>query len=88
MAQQRRDVLNALLLEDGKIAATRFKHDLPNYGVFDEVRVFEAGPMPGPMDLKVFGSVCRFARTYGRRMYRSVSRNWALRSAGAERLAL
>ncbi len=42
----------ALLLEDGKIAATRFKHDLPNYGVFDEVRVFEAGPMPGPMDFK------------------------------------
>ena len=42
----------ALLLDDGKIAATRFKHDLPNYGVFDEVRVFEAGPMPGPMDFK------------------------------------
>ena len=42
----------ALLLEDGKIAATRFKHDLPNYGVFDEVRVFKAGPMPGPMDFK------------------------------------
>ena len=42
----------ALLLEGGNIAATRFKHDLPNYGVFDEVRVFEAGPMPGPMDFK------------------------------------
>jgi len=42
----------ALLLEGGKITATRFKHDLPNYGVFDEVRVFESGPMPGPIDFK------------------------------------
>ena len=42
----------ALLLEGGKIAATRFKHDLPNYGVFDEKRVFSAGPMPGPAVFK------------------------------------
>jgi NAD+ synthase len=42
----------ALLLEGGKIAATRFKRDLPNYGVFDEMRVFEPGPMPGPIDFK------------------------------------
>ena len=42
----------ALLLADGEIAARRFKYDLPNYGVFDEVRVFEAGPMPGPIDFK------------------------------------
>ncbi len=39
----------ALLLAGGKIAALRFKHDLPNYGVFDEKRVFTAGPLPGPM---------------------------------------
>jgi NAD+ synthase len=39
----------ALLLDGGRIAATRFKHDLPNYGVFDEKRVFAAGPLPGPM---------------------------------------
>ena len=39
----------ALLLDGGKIAATRFKHDLPNYGVFDEKRVFAAGPLPGPI---------------------------------------
>src|SRR5437870_7848172 len=30
-----------LLLEGGKIAAARYKVDLPNYGVFDEKRVFE-----------------------------------------------
>jgi NAD+ synthase len=39
----------SLLLDGGKIAATRFKHDLPNYGVFDEKRVFVPGPFPGPV---------------------------------------
>jgi NAD+ synthase len=38
-----------LLLDGGRSAATRFKHDLPNYGVFDEKRVFAAGPLPGPI---------------------------------------
>ena len=42
----------ALLLDGGRIAARRFKHDLPNYGVFDEARVFKAGPMPGPIDFR------------------------------------
>jgi NAD+ synthase len=37
------------LLEKGRIAALRFKVDLPNYGVFDEKRVFVPGPMPGPV---------------------------------------
>src|SRR3984893_4529785 len=37
------------LLADGEIAALRFKVDLPNYGVFDEKRVFVPGPMPGPL---------------------------------------
>ncbi len=41
-----------LLLEDGRIAAARFKHDLPNYGVFDEVRVFAAGKYPGPVSFR------------------------------------
>jgi NAD+ synthase len=39
----------AVLLDGGKIAALRFKHDLPNYGVFDEKRVFQPGPAPGPI---------------------------------------
>jgi NAD+ synthase len=40
------------LLDGGKIAAVRFKVDLPNYGVFDEKRVFVPGPLPGPMDFR------------------------------------
>ena len=42
----------ALLLEGGKVAAVRLKHDLPNYGVFDEKRVFSAGPLPGPVNFR------------------------------------
>jgi len=42
----------ALLLESGRIAATRFKHDLPNYGPFDEKRVFTPGPVPGPVNFR------------------------------------
>ena len=38
-----------LLLQGGRVVTARYKHDLPNYGVFDEKRVFAAGPIPGPM---------------------------------------
>jgi NAD+ synthase len=42
------EVYNAVcVLQHGRIAAVRFKNDLPNYGVFDEKRVFDQGPMPG-----------------------------------------
>src|SRR6195256_6130427 len=34
------------VLDRGRIVAIRFKVDLPNYGVFDEKRVFAAGPLP------------------------------------------
>ncbi len=40
------------LLTGGRIEAMRFKVDLPNYGVFDEKRVFAPGPMPGPIVLE------------------------------------
>ncbi len=40
------------LLDGGRIAALRFKVDLPNYGVFDEKRVFAVGPMPGPVSFR------------------------------------
>ena len=36
----------ASLLQDGAIAATYLKHELPNYSVFDEKRYFEHGTMP------------------------------------------
>ncbi|GLK70353.1 NAD+ synthase [Ancylobacter dichloromethanicus] len=38
-----------LLLDAGRVAGARYKVDLPNYGVFDEKRVFAPGPMPGPI---------------------------------------
>ena len=41
-----------VLLEAGRIAAVRFKVDLPTYGVFDEARVFAAGPLPGPINFR------------------------------------
>ena len=41
-----------LLLDEGRIAGRSFKHDLPNYGVFDEKRVFAAGPLPGPLNVR------------------------------------
>ena len=40
------------LLDGGRIEAVRHKVDLPNYGVFDEKRVFDAGPMPGPVGFR------------------------------------
>ena len=39
-------------LDGGRIEGVRFKVDLPNYGVFDEKRVFNVGPMPGPLALR------------------------------------
>jgi NAD+ synthase len=40
------------LLDAGAVAAVRFKVDLPNYGVFDEKRVFAPGPLPGPVVIR------------------------------------
>jgi NAD+ synthase len=39
-------------LDGGEVKALRYKVDLPNYGVFDEKRVFAPGPMPGPIDVR------------------------------------
>src|SRR3569832_259078 len=40
------------LLDGGRIAALRFKCNLPNYGVFDEKRLFARGPASGPVTVK------------------------------------
>jgi len=40
------------VLDGGEIIATRDKIDLPNYGEFDEKRVFNAGEMPGPVSIR------------------------------------
>jgi NAD+ synthase len=42
----------AHLIADGRILATVRKHHLPNYRVFDEQRVFTAGPLPSPVEFK------------------------------------
>lgn len=39
----------AFLLDGGAITGITRKHDLPNYGTFDEKRLFDAGPLPGPL---------------------------------------
>jgi len=45
----------ALLLDAGTVQAVRAKWDLPNYGVFDEKRLFTPAPqLPGPMPVRGF----------------------------------
>ena len=43
---------SVVLLEGGSVAAVRHKHELPNYGTFDEKRHFTAGPLAEPIDFK------------------------------------
>jgi NAD+ synthase len=46
-------VYNAVaLLDRGRIETVRYKNNLPNYGVFDEKRVFAPGPSPEPIDCR------------------------------------
>ncbi len=44
----------AYVLDGGRVIARRAKYELPNYGVFDEKRVFDAGPAPGPVAFRGF----------------------------------
>ena len=49
------------LLDGGEVAALRYKVLLPNYGVFDEKRVFDPGEMPGPVsfrDVRIGVPIC------------------------------
>jgi len=41
-----------ILAEQGRIVGRRLKHELPNYGTFDEKRVFAPGPLPAPIEYK------------------------------------
>src|SRR5215472_14688598 len=50
---EERKLYNAYcLLDRGLIAAVQLKVNLPNYGVFDERRVFASGPPPGPINFR------------------------------------
>nr|MBA4770235.1 NAD+ synthase [Sphingobium sp.] len=40
------------LLEGGAVTAIRQKRELPNYGTFDEKRLFAPGPLPEPIDFR------------------------------------
>ncbi len=42
----------AVLIDRGQITDVRLKHVLPNYGVFDEKRLFAEGPVPGPINFR------------------------------------
>jgi len=44
---------NAVLLADGgRVIGRTLKRELPNYGTFDEKRIFAPGPLPEPLDFK------------------------------------
>jgi len=43
---------SVVVLDEGRLVAVRHKYDLPNYGVFDEKRVFKAGALPGPVSVR------------------------------------
>ncbi|WP_156840694.1 NAD+ synthase [Novosphingobium aquimarinum] len=69
------------LLDGGKVAAVRLKHELPNYGTFDEVRLFQPGPLPEPVVVRgtMIGvpicediwrpEVCRHLADFGAEMF-------------------
>ena len=42
----------ALLLDGGRVQAVLPKYDLPNYGVFDEKRLFASGALPGAVSFR------------------------------------
>ncbi len=50
-----------ILLDDGIIVAERLKRELPNYGTFDEKRLFASGPLPDPIvfrDVRIGVPIC------------------------------
>ena len=42
----------ALLLDQGCVRGVVLKNDIPNYGVFDEVRTFHAASEVAPLDIR------------------------------------
>ncbi len=72
------------LLEGGNIAEVRYKVELPNYGTFDEKRLFASGPLPEPIDFRGcriglpicedvwFPKVCQHLKDCGAQLFISV----------------
>ena len=46
------NLYNAVAVVDNGRTDIRLKHELPNYGVFDEKRVFTPGPLPEPIEIR------------------------------------
>jgi len=42
----------AVLLDGGNLAEVVRKHELPNYGVFDEKRIFTSAPLASPVEIR------------------------------------
>lgn len=77
------------LLDRGRIEALRFKNNLPNYGVFDEKRVFAPGPLPAPIDIRGLRvGVPRLRGYLERRGLRCACREGRGASDRSQRLAL
>jgi NAD+ synthase len=46
-------IYNAFVLADGgRVVGRTLKHELPNYGTFDEKRIFTPGPLPEPIEFR------------------------------------
>jgi NAD+ synthase len=71
----------AWLIDGGRVTARVAKHELPNYGVFDDKRVFDPGPEPGPVDFRGYRLGLQICEDW---WYSSVSET--LRESGAEML--
>ncbi|KIN74869.1 NAD+ synthase [Sulfitobacter guttiformis] len=53
-----------MILKGGKVASRVLKHHLPNETVFDEVRIFDSGPLGGPYsigDTRIGSPICEDA---------------------------
>ncbi len=78
----------AAVLDDGKVQTWRFKVDLPNYGEFDEKRVFDAGPDARPGEFsrrspwhsrfaRISGAIWAFAKRWPKAARKSCCRPMA-----------
>ena len=90
---------NSVIVADGGQAAIRHKVHLPNYAVFDEKRLFDAGPMPQPVELRGlrvgvpicediwFTDVCAYLKAQGAELLISPNGSPFERGKLAKRLA-
>ena len=49
---RRRSTTRCILADGGQVIGRTLKRELPNYGTFDEKRMFAPGPLPEPIEFK------------------------------------